>query len=165
MLAANFRMPAIGKGTYILVSIAEDNLRLEFLESVGVLISLGYQLAGTPGTADFYRKYGYEFLSLSKPPSAATVSDSGDSGKDTNSVVTFLKERKVDLVINIPEGTSRREEITSGYLMRRLAVDFGTSLLTNVKCAVLFVEALARGEELPCLSSDEFIHAPAVGFA
>lgn len=45
----------------------------------------------------------------------------------------WIKERKIDLVINIPEGSTRGDEVTSGYLMRRAAVDFGTSLLTNIK--------------------------------
>ena len=38
----------------------------------------------------------------------------------------------MDLVINIPEGSNRgEEEVTSGYLMRHVAVDFGISLITN----------------------------------
>jgi carbamoyl-phosphate synthase large subunit len=62
-------------------------------------------------------------VSLEKPPS-----------EDENSVAQWIRNRKIDLVINIPpEGTSRKDEVTAGYLMRRLAVDFGASLLTNQK--------------------------------
>jgi len=73
------------------------------------------------------------------------------------SVLSWIKGGKVDLVINIPEGTTRREEVTSGYLMRRAAVDFGISLLTNIKCAVLFCDALHRNKSLPCISAEEFL--------
>ena len=100
--------------------------------------------------------------------------------KDDSSVVNWIKEKKIDLVINIPEGffapsptksfsyllylifflfpgSTRRDEVTSGYLIRRTAVDFGCSLLTNIKCAILFVEALERNRALPCISAEEFI--------
>lgn len=64
-------------------------------------------------------------MTLEKPP---------DEGEEA-SVVHWLKSRKIDLVINIPEGTTRREEVTAGYLMRRYAVDFGCSLITNLRYA------------------------------
>ncbi len=86
-------------------------------------------------------------ISLEKPPSEAE-----------NSVAQWIRNRKVDLVINLlAEGVSRRDEATSGYLMRRLAVDFGASLLTNQKCTELLIDALVRGKELPCKSVEEFI--------
>ncbi|CAM9987458.1 unnamed protein product, partial [Laminaria digitata] len=50
----------------------------------------------------------------------------------------------VDLVINIPEGTKKTEEISAGYLIRRSSVDFGVSLITNVKCASLLADSLVR---------------------
>lgn len=56
--------------------------------------------------------------------------------EDTTNEMTVLKwiaNRKIDLVINIPEGTTRTDEVTAGYKMRRAATDFGTSLLTNIK--------------------------------
>jgi hypothetical protein len=44
-------------------------------------------------------------------------------------------------------GTKREDEITSGYLMRRTAVDFGVGLITNVKCAALLVDSLMRQKD------------------
>ena len=55
------------------------------------------------------------------------------AGRDAGAVLEWIRDKRVDLVINIPEGSSRSDEITSGYLMRRTAVDFGCSLLTNIK--------------------------------
>ena len=77
---------------------------------------------GTPGTADFYSARGVQILALEKPP------DKGDTSVDS-----WIRSRKIDLVINVPEGTSAKDEVTAGYLMRRAAVDLGISLLTNMK--------------------------------
>lgn len=54
-------------------------------------------------------------------------------GRDQGAVLDWIRAQRIDLVINIPEGSTRGDEITSGYLMRRTAVDFGCSLLTNIK--------------------------------
>ena len=129
-------------------------MRAELSEAISQLHTLGYNLAGTPGTAEYYTAFGIPVLSLSKPP---------DDGEE--SVLTWIKNRKIDLVVNIPEGSNRRDEVSSGYLMRRAAVDYGTALLTNIKCAVMFCEALSRNKTLPCKSCEEFIGAPTIGWS
>jgi hypothetical protein len=154
--------------------IIDKRIRAEFEESIGQLLEMGYQVAATPGTAEYYINKsgsiststegpGYSSLfanivSLSKPTddqclnsnlcksfsmeissSASDVSiNLGNSFEKKvvpviGSVLDWIKDKKIDLVINIPEGSNRRDEVTSGYLMRRAAVDFGTSLLTNIK--------------------------------
>ena len=60
-----------------------------------------------------------------EPPSSTDIESAG--------VIDWIRKRTIDLVINIPEGSTRRDEVSAGYLMRRAAVDFGTSLLTNIK--------------------------------
>ena len=163
LLATTFKLPEKSPNKYILVSIAEDKMRAEFLDSIIQLVSLGYQLCGTPGTADYYNSHGVNIKSLSKP-STETVIDPGTIRVgDDDTVLSWIYDKRVDLVINIPEGSSKRDEISSGYLMRRAAVDFGTSLLTNIKCAVLFCDALHRNKALPCRSIEEFVGAPTVG--
>ena len=105
-------------------------MRSEFQDSMLQLQEMGYQIAATPGTADYYKSRGlHSLVTLTKP------TDNETDQADTNSLslLSWIKERKIDLVINIPEGTTRRDEVTSGYLMRRAAVDFGISLLTNIK--------------------------------
>jgi hypothetical protein len=46
-------------------------------------------------------------------------------------------------VVNVPD-TGNREELTDGYRIRRAAVDFSVSLMTNIKSAVLLVAALKK---------------------
>jgi carbamoyl-phosphate synthase/aspartate carbamoyltransferase len=164
LLATTFKLPEKSPDKYILVSIAEEKMRAEFLDSIIQLSSLGFQLCGTPGTAEYYTSHGVTMKSLSKP-STETVIDPGSVRVvgDDDTVLSWIYDKRVDLVINIPEGSSKRDEISSGYLMRRAAVDFGTSLLTNIKCAVLFCDALHRNKALPCRSIEEFVGAPTVG--
>jgi len=152
LLASTFNLPEKRPDRYILVSIAEDKMRAEFLESMQQLRDMGYQLVGTPGTAEYYSKFGVHMISKEKPELV-----NGGAGVDGESVLKWIKDKSIDLVINIPEGTTRSDEVSAGYLMRRAAVDYGTSLLTNIKCAVLFCDALHRNKALPCKSSEEFI--------
>lgn len=120
-----------------------------------LLVELGYNIAATPGTAIFYSSHGITVRTLAKPQDESEIDDN---------TISWIRDRKVDLVINIPEGSTRGDEVTSGYLIRRAAVDFGASLLTNIKCAVLFCEALHRCQKLPCMSSEEYISQPQIGW-
>lgn len=100
-------------------------MRSDFQESIEQLVSMGYQIAATAGTADYFRQRGItQIKALAKP---------GEDESSEETVIKWIQTRKVDLVINIPEGTTRRDEVTAGYLMRRAAVDYGASLLTNIK--------------------------------
>lgn len=108
--------------------IACIRMRHEFEESLQSLLRMGYQIAATPGTATHYQQRGIlPILSLLKP------TDSKADEEEEKSVLFWIQHKKIDLVVNIPEGSSRKEEVTAGYLMRRAAVDFGISLITNVK--------------------------------
>jgi hypothetical protein len=54
---------------------------------------------------------------------------------------TYLYQGKIDLVIDCPNSMDS-QNVTDGYEIRRSAVDSGTSLVTNIKQAMLLVEAL-----------------------
>jgi len=156
LLASNFNLPKKSPDKYILISLAEEKMRIEFTESLRLLVSKGYQIAATPGTAQYYLGRGFpEIVTLAKPDDSSPSSPGGSE----MTVLKWIANRKIDLVINIPEGTMRSDEVTAGYKMRRYATDFGTSLLTNIKCAVLFCEALTREMHLPCKSAEDFVGA------
>ena len=79
--------------------------------------------------------------------------DKGDgssrSNGDQRSIGDYLSENKFDLVINLPMsvGGCRRASsfVTQGYRTRRMAVDYSVPLITDVKCAKLFIEVSSRG--------------------
>ncbi|KAL7435709.1 hypothetical protein ACHAXH_005100 [Discostella pseudostelligera] len=142
LLATGFKLP--NKSSSILISIASDAFRHEFAECAVILTKMGYTLCGTPGTAKYFKdNYQLDLKKVNKPVDADDEACCPESG--TPSALTEIKEGHVDLVINISDGTTRRDEITSGYHIRRTAVDFGISLVTNVKCAVWLVKAMEGG--------------------
>jgi MGS-like domain len=141
MLSTNFKLPTDNNS--IMLSISTDEKRHEFSESVLALVKLNrFKLYGTPGTALYYRdRFNIDITVVQKP---ADENDDGEGG-----ALYEIKAGKIDLVINISDGTIRRDEITSGYLIRRCAVDFGSSLITNVKCAIEMVQCFERGMDKP----------------
>jgi len=157
MLSTTFELPKKDKG--ILLSIASDKFRLEFGEAAEILNKLGYPLLGTAGTCKYYEEHhGIKMTPLTKPDSE---SDDGDG-----TALQVIKEGKVDLVINVSEGTTRKDEITSGYIIRRAVVDFGVSLITDVKCAIKLAECLERGMgdgKFEPLNVGEFYGLPTIG--
>lgn len=159
MLATGFKLP--NKTRTILLSIASDDYRKEFTAAAHILQDLGYNLVGTPGTAKYYSEQ--EQLTISKMSKPV---DEDDNGTDTSpSVLKALKQGKFDLVINISEGTTRKDEISSGYIIRRAAVDFDVSLITNVKCAIKLAECLGLGlEKYSARHIGEFYDTPTIGW-
>lgn len=159
LLATNFELPE--KNRTILISIASDKFRYEFSEGVETLHTLGYKLFATAGTAKYYKDHcGINMTTLVKPDDNDDISDVNSS-----SALTEIKSENIDLLINISDGTNVKGEITSGYIMRRAAVDFGVSLITNVKCAVMFAEALDRNHaKIKCRHIGEFYEIPTIGW-
>lgn len=69
--------------------------------------------------------------------------DSKDSKDQDANVLDLLREKKIDLVVNIPHSLDTLE-LTDGYHIRRTAVDFHIPLICNIKAAILFVDCLDR---------------------
>eukprot|EP00467_Chlorarachnion_reptans_P021401 CAMPEP_0114505530 /NCGR_PEP_ID=MMETSP0109-20121206/10904_1 /TAXON_ID=29199 /ORGANISM="Chlorarachnion reptans, Strain CCCM449" /LENGTH=1462 /DNA_ID=CAMNT_0001683979 /DNA_START=76 /DNA_END=4464 /DNA_ORIENTATION=+ len=134
MLSTGFKIP---KNKSVIISAGPLTSKIEFLESAKILQNMGYSLFGTTGTAAFFNKNDVKMKVLHKP-----------SENKEPSILSYLKEKKIDLVINIPEDTAR-QELTDGYKIRRTAVDFNVSLISNLKCAKLLVASLQWLEKNP----------------
>ncbi len=130
--ATNVELPTLDKP--ILISIFDPKICIEFLPYLKSMIDMGYRFCGTPGTAMFYSSRGYNVKSLHK----------NSDEQDGHGAVEYISTGQVCMVINIPEACAREDVITMGYIMRRAAVDFGVSLITNIKCAILLAESLLR---------------------
>jgi len=137
LLSTGFKLPS--KTNNVLLSISHESFLTEFLEGAKIFEKIGYNLFGTPGTAKFYASHGINIKSLKKP---------ANDDDDKDGALKELKDLNIDMVINVPEGTTRKDEITAGYILRRAAVDFGASLLTNIKCAVMLAEALDMEQDV-----------------
>jgi carbamoyl-phosphate synthase/aspartate carbamoyltransferase len=156
LLSTGFKLPP--KDGAILISIASDTFRYEFLDSAKILKKMGYMMYGTPGTAKWYdEKASLGLIPVQKPK------DEDDDGEGT--AVHAIKNGMIQLVINISEGSTRKDEMTSGYVVRRAAVDFGVSLITNVKCAIMFTDCLEKGKDkITPHHIGEFYKLPTIGW-
>jgi hypothetical protein len=125
----------------------------DFVESAQQLISMGFHLFATRGTANILKAEGNidQITILNKPSetqeassSSSTSSTEGDAaGGDA---IKWIHEGKIDLVINITDAF-RQQNVSDGYQIRRAAVDFGVSLISNLRCAQLFTKSLFSSEK------------------
>ena len=130
----------------ILLSTGPIKNKAYLLESIKKLAEMGFSLYATGGTAKFLEQNGVKSTVLFWPLE-----------KKEPNAITYLKERKIDLVINIPK-SYEEEEITNDYLIRRKAVDFNIPLLTNAQIAKLFVDSIynKKMEDLEIKSWEEY---------
>ena len=57
-----------------------------------------------------------------------------------------LQEKKLDVVINIPDNETK-DTSQDGYVIRRMTVDFNIPLFTNLQLAHLFIDAISKLDE------------------
>ena len=128
LLAAGFRLPQKS----ILLSTGPPRTKARLLESVRRLENLGFDLYATSGTAKFLKENGVKMTLLRWPSEL----------KEPNSA-TYLTQRRIDLVINIPK-SFETEEVMNDYQIRRRAVEFGIPIITNPELVMALVDALEK---------------------
>jgi carbamoyl-phosphate synthase large subunit len=106
----------------------------------------GFTLYATPGTTAYLREHNIDATTLHWP----------DEDAHPN-IMDYLRERKIDLVVNIPKNLSR-SELANDYTIRRSAVDFNIPLITNARLASAFIYAICKYdlEDLAVKSWDEY---------
>ena len=132
LISTGFKLPKNG----VLLSIGSFKFKKEFHNCVKTLVDLGYTIYGTHGTADYYKEYGMPILEL-------PVYSSNENNKNT--ILDYLANGDIDLVINISEKNKVRcvaNVRTHGYRIRRAAVESSVPIITDIKCAKLFVSAI-----------------------
>ncbi|EGG23846.1 dihydroorotase [Cavenderia fasciculata] len=154
LISTGFRVPEKN----VLLSIGSFKEKQEFLSSARKLVDQGYVLFGTKGTADFYTENNVECMQL----------DWDEEGQGDN-ITKKMTDNTIHLFINLPSKNKYRRPssfMSRGYSLRRVAVDFQVPLITNIKCAKLFVESIAfmRGpmalDRVDCRSSSKTITLP-----
>ncbi|KAF8477091.1 hypothetical protein BDZ91DRAFT_688177 [Kalaharituber pfeilii] len=143
LISTGFRLPKKN----ILLSIGSYKEKLEMLPSVRKLHALGFNLFATSGTADFFQEHGIpcQFLEVLRDDEEA------NNQKSEYSLTQHLAKNLIDMYINLPSANRFRRPasyMSRGYRSRRMAVDYQTPLVTNVKNAKLLIEAIARSYSL-----------------
>jgi carbamoyl-phosphate synthase/aspartate carbamoyltransferase len=147
LLSTGFRLPKRN----ILFSIGSYKEKLEMLPSIGKLHQIGYNIFATAGTADFLKENGVPVKYLEILP------DQEEDIKTEYSLTQHLANNLIDLYVNLPSNNRFRRPasyMSKGYRTRRMAVDYQTPLVTNVKNAKILIEAIARHYPLNIHSID-----------
>jgi len=131
LVASGFKIPT-GPRKSILISAGPLKSKIAFLESAKILMKLGFTIYATTKTQIVLSSHGVEAVHIYKP-----------SEKKTPSVIDYLSNGKIDLVVNVPDNLTR-QALTDGYQIRRTTVDFGIPLFTNMQSARLLVGSLER---------------------
>jgi carbamoyl-phosphate synthase large subunit len=142
LLSVSFQIP---KKT-ILLSTGPTESKAEFLECSRSLDQMGFIFYATKGTSDFMKAQGINSQVLYWPL----------ENKEPNTL-SYIADRKIDLVINIPKNI-KKEELDNDYLIRRKAIDYNVPLITNLQLAKRFVEAIEKTslDKLKVKSWDEY---------
>ncbi|MDR2521307.1 MAG: carbamoyl-phosphate synthase (glutamine-hydrolyzing) large subunit [Spirochaetaceae bacterium] len=126
MLSVGYRIPQ----KKILLSTGPIEDKISFLLSARKLAGMGFSLCASRGTARFLRSNGVDAEELYWPLES----------KSPN-IQECIQNQRLDLIINIPKN-SEEKELKNDFLIRRLAVDFDVPLITNIKVAQAFIDAL-----------------------
>jgi carbamoyl-phosphate synthase large subunit len=125
MLSVGYRLPIRS----VLISSGPLESKADFIPGAQRLAAAGVQVYATEGTAQFMTQFGLQPVVLHWPLE-----------QKSPNVLDFLKERRIDLVINVPKNWET-EELRNDYLIRRCAVDYNIPLITDLNVARRFVIA------------------------
>jgi carbamoyl-phosphate synthase large subunit len=131
MLSVGYNLPVKN----VLISSGPSRSKVELLKSAQMLTERGYNLYATEGTHKFFMDNGINNTLLYWP-------DEEDRHPNT---IEYIKNKKIDLVINIPKNYTKRE-LKNGYQIRRNAIDFNVPLITNARVASAFIYGICKYE-------------------
>jgi carbamoyl-phosphate synthase large subunit len=143
MLSVGYRIPVKN----VLISSGPSRGKVELLKSAKMLRGQGINIFATEGTSRYFSENGVENTHLYWP-------DEADKSPNT---IDFIKEKKIDLVINIPKNYTTRE-LQNGYQIRRSSIDYNIPLITNSRVASAFIYAVCKYkiEDISIKSWDEY---------
>jgi carbamoyl-phosphate synthase large subunit len=142
MLSVGYNIPK----SNILLSTGGARSTIELLNSARMLREKDFNLFSLPETHNFLEANGIE-STLIYPP---------DSTEKPN-VMDYIRNRIVELVINIPKSL-KRDELSNDYKIRRSAIDYNIPLITNSRLASAFIYAVCKKDlkEISVKSWQEF---------
>lgn len=130
MLSVGYTLPKKN----VFMSTGDAKSKTQTLEAAHALVKADYNIFATPGTAAFLESNGIKATVLAWPD---------DTTSAHPNALEYIKERKLDLIINIPKNLSK-DELNNDYTIRRSAIDFNIPLITNARLANDFILAFCR---------------------
>jgi carbamoyl-phosphate synthase large subunit len=135
LISADFKLPRSG-GSF-LITVGGEERKRQVVPLARDLSVKGFKIYATERTAEVLRESGIEKVSVlhkvREPDRRPNISD-------------YIRNGKIDVVINIPSVTSSRV-LRDEYIIRRLAVEFNVPILTNLELASALVSTLDQNGE------------------
>jgi carbamoyl-phosphate synthase large subunit len=131
----------------ILLAVSGDENRYKLLDNIAELSRQGFRFYGTEHTALFFQENNIDCTMVHKMHE-----------KKTPNVSELITEKKLDLVISIPNPL-KQIDLDLNYDLRRTAVDHSIPLITNLQVAKLFTESITKKkfDDLEIKAWDEYI--------
>ncbi len=145
-LAAGMQIPMSGK---ILFSV-RDHDKQRCLNLARVFDLLGFDLMGTPGTAEYLERSGLDCVSVSKI---------GQSVMGSNDLLSVIREKRVSLIVNTTGAAATLRDATN---IRMAALQYRIPLLSTLSGAEMMsmaIQSLQKKGSLKVLALQDFILA------
>jgi hypothetical protein len=133
-----FNVKLLGQRTQknALVSAGKIADKQRMLPSIRKLRDFNISIFATPGTSRFFDENGVPNSVINK------IADEVEPN-----ILSFLNEEKLDLVINVLTGDHDYDEASDVNLIRKLAIEGGIPLITDVDVAIATIEQLVTDHE------------------
>lgn len=137
----------------ILLSTGDPLQKADMLTACRLLAEKGYELYATSGTYKYFIENSIPCKRVLWPSEASNAS----MKSLFPSALDMIKNKEVDMVINIPKNFSE-EELSNGYHIRRSAIDSNIPLFTNARLATAFIKAFCSMsmDDIQIKSWDEY---------
>jgi carbamoyl-phosphate synthase large subunit len=128
MLSSGYTVPKKN----IMLSTGPAKTKPELLDGARQLAQRGFTIYATGGTHRFLADNDVPSIMIHWP----------DEDKSPNAL-ELLKNKQIDLVINIPKNLTQGE-LKNDYTIRRSAIDYNIPLITNARLASAFIHAFTK---------------------
>lgn len=114
----------------VLVSAGMEKEKIKFLPAAEILRQMEIPIYATEGTGKFLQEHGFDVTTLPW---------------DMEQILSLIRDRKVDLVLNCPKNF-KATELSRGSMIRQTASQLGCALLTNMEKIIVFIKSLKYRE-------------------
>jgi len=128
ILASGFKFPIKGEGVMMTV---RDSDKRDLIPLADKLMSLGYELYATGGTANYLNKAGIPTSSVRKMEEASP------------NTIDYVANGTIKLLINTESNGAAM--VNNGFRLRRTCIEHGVPTITSLDTLVAVIECLERG--------------------
>ena len=133
MLAFNLKLLGRKSRKKVLISAGKAEDKRRMLPAIQQFLELEVDIYSTPGTHKFLATYGIESIEIHK------ITD-----RRSPNILTFLKENRFDLVINVLTGDDDYDEASDAKLIRKLCIENGIPLITDCDVGIATLQQIFR---------------------